>query len=93
MPFANKKKHPNAHWDVFLAEQLEANSIRLPSSKGTCVVLNHHEACYSILSAGSIRIHPIQGEVIDIEITSGLVFVNNNEVLLNVNERGYVKQL
>ena len=28
---------------------------------------------------------PFSGEVIDIEITSGLVSVDNNEVLLNVN--------
>ncbi|PIP60759.1 hypothetical protein COX00_01435 [Candidatus Uhrbacteria bacterium CG22_combo_CG10-13_8_21_14_all_47_17] len=82
---SDRRLHRRFCCHVVCTEQIEAKSIRLPGSKGTFVILDHHEAFYSVLSAGSVRIHPARGEVIDIEITSGLVSVDNNEVLLNVN--------
>lgn len=74
-------QQPNA------TEHFEAKSVRLPGSRGAFVIMDHHEELYAVLSPGSVRIHPMRGEAVDIEISSGLVSVYNNAVLLDINAK------
>jgi F0F1-type ATP synthase epsilon subunit len=58
----------------------QAVSVSLPGAEGVFTVLAGHEAFVSPLSAGEIRIEPVDGEKLVIELTgTGLAEISANQ--------------
>lgn len=60
----------------------EVESIKVPGTKGTFMVLNNHAPIISTLEKGKIIITTTENEEKEFEIESGLIDVKRNEIIV-----------
>jgi F-type H+-transporting ATPase subunit epsilon len=59
-----------------------AASVSVPGADGDMVVLAHHEPMVALLRKGKIRLDTGAGEIKEFEVTSGVLEVSNNKVIV-----------
>jgi F-type H+-transporting ATPase subunit epsilon len=59
-----------------------ASSLSLPGAEGDMVVLAHHEPIVALLRAGIVTLHTEGGEVMQYQITKGVLEVSHNKAIV-----------
>ena len=62
----------------------EIKLVKVPGSDGSFEMMNNHAPIVSSLEEGEIKVIPVDGKDIFINITGGLVELNNNKVSILV---------
>jgi len=62
----------------------EITLVKVPGTDGSFEMMNNHAPIVSSLSKGEIKIIPVDGDEIFINISGGLVELNNNKVSILV---------
>jgi F-type H+-transporting ATPase subunit epsilon len=63
----------------------DAAIVSVPSASGSLGIMARHEPVAAALVAGPVRVRPLAGDVLEIEITGGFVVVDADEVTVLVD--------
>ncbi|WNB84951.1 F0F1 ATP synthase subunit epsilon [Cellulomonas sp. ATA003] len=58
----------------------EASMVSAPASEGEVGILPGHTPMLAVLRAGTVRITPLQGEVVRTDVEAGFISVDENRV-------------
>ena len=63
----------------------DATLVTVPSASGSMGIMVRHEPVAAVLTAGTVRVRPVDGDVVEIDTTGGFAVTDDDDVTVLVD--------